>query len=157
MLSASLACLLLAACTAEKEPDFCRNHAQFHADHSATNARLRVEMTSAGDVTAELRLPTAITDQQSATAILRDAENVFTLQSESRCAATESVLEASADSVLASYSSRCGADNKLGQVDVRLFDTLPGLNEVEVSVVTPATQKHFAINRQCETAIFRLK
>jgi hypothetical protein len=58
--------------------------------------------------------------------------------------------------ISASFESRCGAGNKIGQVDVLIFDSSPELEEVEVLVTTPATSKHFAISRQCDAAIFRL-
>jgi hypothetical protein len=40
---------------------------------------------------------------------------------------------------------------------VHLFDSLPLLEEIEVFITTPVAEKHFAINRQCENAIFRLR
>jgi hypothetical protein len=54
------------------------------------------------------------------------------------------------------FESQCGEDNRLRQLDIALFDLLPNLDEVEVSMTTPATQKRFAINRQCDAPIFRL-
>ena len=90
-------------------------------------------------------------------AVLQDASNVYALQTAAKCTTAEVTLQTSQDSIIAAYSSSCGADNKLGQIDVLLFESLTELAEVDVSVITPATQKHFAINRQCDSAIFRLE
>jgi len=45
---------------------------------------------------------------------------------------------------------------RLRQIDVSILDQIPELEEIEVSMSTTATRKRFAINRQCESPIFRL-
>ena len=152
-----LTCLAMAACSAEKAPDFCRNHALFHAEHAASTVSLSVTMTVDGKIESEFRLPISTFGQDATMALLQDANNVYTLQTAAACTAAEAALRTLQDSIVATYSSECGADNKLGQIDILLFESLPELNEVDVSVITPATQKHFAINRQCENAIFRVE
>ena len=47
-------------------------------------------------------------------------------------------------------------DDRLRQIDVSIFEQFPDLDEIEVSMSTPVTQKRFAISRQCERPIFRL-
>ncbi|MGI9232600.1 MAG: hypothetical protein ACR2RD_03125 [Woeseiaceae bacterium] len=153
----SLTCLAVAACSTERAPEFCRNHALFHAEHAASTAVLSVTMTAHGGIETEIRLPVSTFDQGSTMAVLQDASKVYALQTAEECTAAEVSLSSSNDSIVAAYSSVCGAENKLGQVDVLLFESLPELDEVDVSIVTPATQKHFAINRQCENAIFRFE
>jgi hypothetical protein len=54
------------------------------------------------------------------------------------------------------FAASCGLDNKIGQIDVVLFDHLEAIEEVVVSVATPATSKRFGISRQCDGPIFRL-
>lgn len=153
----SLACLALAACVSEEAPDFCENHALFHAEHAASTAKLSVTMTEQGRIVSELQLPTENSDMRSTMPALQDSNKVYALQTTVQCATSQAAVSATNDVIVAQYASDCGADNKLGQVDVLLFDLLPNLNEVEVSVVTPATQKRFVINRKCESAIFRFK
>lgn len=153
----ALFCLVLAACSKDKAADFCRDHAQFHAEHAGSNAFVSVEMTDDGRVDTAVRLPQAIFGGDSALAVLQDVSNVYALQTATECSAGESTFGSADGMVIGRYTSNCGADNKLSQVDVLLFDSLPELNEVEVSVVTPATQKQFTINRQCESAIFRVQ
>lgn len=153
----SLACLALAACAEDDAPDFCRNHALFHSEHAASNATLSVTMTEDGHIESELRIPLVAVRDNSISALLQDVGKVYALQSAVVCSAAEVDVQSGVADIVALYSSDCGVGNKLGQIDVLLFDLLPELNEVDVLVVTPATQKHFAINRQCERAIFRLK
>lgn len=138
-------------------PEFCSHHALYHEEHAATTAKLAIVMREDGLIQSELELPVADLDENAARQVLREAGRVYTLHSASACDAADFEL-GSADGVLtARYRSQCGADNKLGQIEIRLFDELPGLAEVEVTVVTPATQKHFAINRACGNPIFRLE
>lgn len=152
-----LFCLASAACSKDKVPDFCQNHALFHAEHSASNAVLSVVITADGRIDSEVRLPAAVFSDYTARAVLQDVSKVYALQTETECSRAEYTMSSSAGIIAGGYTANCGADNKLSQVDVLLFDSLPELNEVEVSVVTPATQKNFVINRQCESAIFRVE
>jgi hypothetical protein len=152
-----LGCFALAACAQEAAPEFCSDHALFHQEHVASNATMSVTMTEDGQVRSEVRLPVATFNEGSTMTVLQDVRDVYALQTESECSTAEASVISSEASIVATYTSDCGVDNKLGQVDVLLFESLSELNEVEVSVVTPVTQKQFAINRQCESAIFRLK
>jgi len=152
-----LSFLFLAACAKDETPDFCSNHAQFHAEHADSNAVLSIVMTADGRVDSEVRLPVAMFGGDTTLAVLQDVSKVYGLQTETECSPGESTLETFAGMIIGGYTSNCGADNKLSQVDVLLFDSLPKLDEVEVSVLTPVTQKQFVINRQCESAIFRFE
>jgi len=114
-------------------------------------------MTVDGLLSSELSLPVESSpDINRLSEQLRHPNNIYTLQTDRECEAPSSTVQLADDLITAVYESRCGLDNKIGQLDILLFDTLPGLEEVEVTVTTPATKKHFAINRRCESAIFRL-
>jgi hypothetical protein len=152
-----LSFLFLAACARDEAPDFCSNHAQFHAEHANSNAVLSVVMTADGRIDSEVRLPAATFAGDATRTVLLDVSKVYALQTETECSPGESTLGSSEGMIVGGYTSSCGADNRLSQVDVLLFDSLPELSEVEVSVVTPVTQKHFLINRQCASAIFRFE
>ena len=153
----ALFCFVLAACSQEEVSDFCRDHAQFHDEHASSNGMVSVEMTVDGRVDTAVRLPAAIFGRDSTLAVLQDVSKVYGLQTATECSAGETTLGSSEGMMIGKYTSNCGTDNKLSQVDILLFDSLPNLNEVEVSVVTSATQKQFTINRQCESAIFRVQ
>jgi hypothetical protein len=152
-----LFCIALAACSKDEAPDICRDHPQFHSEHADSNALLSIVMTDDGRIDSEVRLPEAIFGGNSTLAVLQDVSKVYALQTETECSRGEPTLSSSEGMIVGAYTSSCGADNRLRQVDVLLFDSLSNLEEVEVSVVTSATQKTFAINRQCESAIFRVE
>ncbi len=152
----SLLCFALAACAPEQAPEFCRNHALFHDEHLDSLASLNITMTEEGIIRSELSIPVSVRAGVPSE-LLEDSHKVYSLETENECVASSVVLDETDSSVTASYESNCGADNKIGQIDVLLFETLAALDEVEVTVTTPVTQKHFAINRQCDSAIFRLE
>lgn len=147
----------LAACAPDEAPDFCGDHALFHAEHVNESAKLTVTMSADGRVDSELQLPVPGIGEQQVTAMLRDATKVYTLETATECSAPQVDVDSGQGTVRATYSSECGIDNKLGQVNVLLFGSLPDLDEVEVRVTTAVTQKHFVIHRQCASAIFRFE
>ena len=150
-----LSCIVVSACSGEKEVDYCKDHYLFHAEHQDELGMLAITMVDDGTLSSILTLPaSALTeglDEQ-----LENSQSVYSLQTARDCAASTTAIRRENSKLIATYESRCGADNKIGQLDIVLFDKLPSLEELEVDVVTPVTQKHFAINRQCESAIFRL-
>ena len=116
---------------------------------------LAITMVDDGTLSSILTLPaSALTEGLGEQ--LENSQSVYSLQTARDCAAATTVIRRENSKLIATYESRCGADNKIGQLDIVLFDKLPSLEELEVDVVTPVTQKHLAINRQCESAIFRL-
>ena len=148
-------CMGFAACTTEDGVDYCKEHYLYHSEHLDSLGTLSISMTDDGRLTSELTLPASFSaeglDEQ-----LQNVGSVYSLQTVRDCAAATSSFGRQNNELIATYESQCGLDNKIGQLDVLLFDTLASLEELEVDVVTPVTQKHFAINRQCESAIFRL-
>ena len=150
-----LTVLLLSACVKEDAPDFCKNHALFHAEHADASAELSIFIAELGQVNADLFLPNAGLGKTSID--VGQATHVFTLESEQSCSFDSGRSATSRDGVRWSYAAECGADNKLGQINVLLFDAIPDLDEVLVHVTTPVTEKHFAIHRQCSAALFRLE
>ena len=150
-----LCCMALSACTEEDAVDYCRDHYLIHAGHQDGLGTLAMTMADSGILSVELTLPTSSLID-GIDELLEDPQLVYTLQTTTDCTAATSIVRHSDSAVVATYESSCGVDNKIDQLDVVLFDTLTSLEELEVDVVTPVTQKHFAISRQCESAIFRL-
>ncbi|MDA0707070.1 MAG: hypothetical protein O2805_10745, partial [Proteobacteria bacterium] len=74
-----LGLLGLAGCSAEKAPEFCKNHGPFHEQHRDELGSLSVTMTADGYLRSEVRLPMAAVGADSA-ALLETASNVYTLQ-----------------------------------------------------------------------------
>ena len=149
------ACIVISACSGEEEVDYCKNHYLFHAEHSDEPGTLAITMVDDGTLNSVLTLPASTLpedlDQQ-----LQDSKFVYSLQTARECIAAKPAVRREDGQLIANYESSCGLDNKIGQLDVVLFDNLASLEELEVNVITPVTQKHFAISRQCASAIFRL-
>jgi hypothetical protein len=151
-----LGLLGLAGCGTENVPEFCVNHGPFHEQHDDALGSLTITMNTDGRLLSKLRVPMAAAGAD-ASAFLGDVSKVYTLQTASECAPATAEVGVQGSVLVASYETSCGASNKLGQLDVHLFDSLPSLEEIEVLITSPVAEKHFAINRQCQNAIFRLR
>lgn len=137
------------ACVQDRDADFCRDHHLIHTDHIDSIGHLTVDLTAAGRMTKELRLPAAFTGVEL-------TDDVFGLQADADCTAADPMVRQTSSGLVVTFESDCGEANRLRQLDVSVFDLLPELEEIEVSMSTPVTQKRFAINRQCKNPIFRL-
>lgn len=150
---------LVGACAEDNGVDYCKNHGAFHADHLDTVATLAIGVTDAGDLKGRLSIPQAAFGEATESdieSLLSDAETTFALQSEQPCEVSVVRVVANVDGLEATFAASCGADNKIGKIDVSLFDTLSHLEEVVTSITTSATSKRFEISRQCDSPIFRL-
>ncbi len=154
-------CVFVGAC-AEPEDDYCRDHFLFHEQHRAVTGTFEVHIDEDGRLTAELQQPVAAFPADgNGLAVFVDAlahaDNVYSAGSTGQCSTTsESVIERG-DFVTGSYESQCNTENILKEVDVSIFDFADDLDEIVVTITTPATSKHFAISRQCSSAMFRLE
>jgi hypothetical protein len=150
--------LLSAACVRDDERDYCKNHYLFHGEHQQQIGQLSASLSAEGALVVHVELPdNTYADPQAALGLLQNPEAVYALSTERACAPPAVSAEQLDAGLEASYKSDCGIDNRVEQIDVLLFDAITSLEEVEVRISTPAAQKHFAISRQCEAAIFRLK
>lgn len=151
--------ITFAACTKNAEVDYCDNHYEFHADHLDTSATLTIDISKSGDLDGSLRVPYSnFGDETEANIrlLLGDPDNIFTLQTESACDVSVTGVSSSGYGLATKLFASCGSDNKLEQINVALFDHMAALEEVVVSVTTPATNKRFGISRLCDGPIFRL-
>ena len=149
----------LGACEKGGTGDFCKNHYEYHSDHLNTAASLTLELSETGDLNGGLMIPNAVFGDMAVAdieALLANAGRTYTLQSEEPCTISVTDVISTSSNFKAAYAASCGPDNKLGRINVRLFDHLSELEEVVTSVATPATSKRFAINRRCDAPIFRL-
>lgn len=150
--------VLLAGCKKQERSDHCKNHYLFHADHLESVATLDVDLDPGGLVEAKLNIPMLVFDAggDSAATDLRQNDTAIELKTEHACEAGNWDVQSNSETMQATFQSRCGENNSLDQVNVNLLDIIPGLDEIVVTVTTPATSKHFAISRQCSSAIFRI-
>lgn len=155
----------LAGCSHDDDFDYCKNHYQVHAEHVDSIGHLLADLSAEGVLTVRLNLPAsaldmglvAANDPVLLTELLQSPDKVYRLETDQPCAAATVEVNEVSDGVEIEYESQCGAGNRVKQINIELFDLIAGLEEVEVQVSTPATNKHFAISRLCERAIFRLK
>lgn len=149
-----LLCLLVAACTREPVSSYCNDHRAAHAQHQMEIAKLAVSYTGEGLVEVKVSLPVnKLNDDIDA---LTEISNVISMRGEKACDLISSEVNQEGAKATAHYSLDCGPDeNSLKQVDVKLLDTFPAIEEVEADITMPAVRKYFAINRQCEKPIFK--
>lgn len=151
----------LCGCDRGAGTDYCRNHYAFHQDHIETIGVLEIDVAKQGDMAANLAMPAAVFGDLDAAVVrsrLGAADGILGLQvTEGACVLSVDDVSESAAGLDVVLTSDCGVGNKLEQVDVLLFEHWPQLEEVVVSVTTPATAKHFAVNRKCERPVFRLR
>tara|TARA_R110002096_G_scaffold6206_10_gene28602 strand:+ start:13405 stop:13911 length:507 start_codon:yes stop_codon:yes gene_type:complete len=155
-----IAVVSLGGCSGDDGGDYCKHHSEVHADHIESVASLNLMASGDGELSGEMTIPRAALTALEASdidALLADAGNFFTVQSDSECLISVAASNALSDPIAAMFEAHCGADNKLGRIDITLFDRLADLDELEASVTTTATAKHFAISRQCDAPIFRLE
>ena len=166
LVGVTIAACLIGGCAEQDSSDYCDNHHLLHESHADKIGKLDIAYSEDGFVTAVFSLPHSIFvgegESSGATideiaGILNDSENVFTVQADATCAETDVSVMSDAGLMSARYELDCGADTKVGQLDILLFESVAALDEVEAVVKTPAASKQFAISRQCESAIFRLQ
>lgn len=157
------ACAIVSACSNDNATDYCKNHDLFHDNHRETVGILVVNMTDIGLLVTNLTLPYSIYGHNPSDSTiaelertLREPQNVYNMQTADDCERAIVNLSRGTESVNVHYESSCGENNKLGQLDFALFDTVSELDEIDVVVTTAAVSKHFLISRQCDSAIFRL-
>ena len=158
-------CSSLLACSRDEGVDYCKNHYQVHTGHADSIGMLHGTLDAAGLLTMRLSLPAGVLASAPNTAessgeleqALQSPEQVYSLETDQPCAPATVKVNEVGEGLELEYQSQCGAGNRVKQVNVELFALLDNLEEVEVQMDTAATSKHFAISRQCEQAIFRLK
>ncbi len=149
----------LGACGEDNGVDYCKNHYAHHPDHLDSLATLTIKLSDAGALDGRLSIPDAVVAgnaDSDVSLILGDPNNSFSLRTASPCEVAVESISPTSDGIDVDFVADCGPDNKIGQIDVALFDHITALEEVVVSITTSATSKRFGISRQCDSPIFRL-
>ncbi|HNP34780.1 MAG TPA: hypothetical protein PKK10_02900 [Woeseiaceae bacterium] len=150
----------LSACTTDDKTDYCKNHYVYHQQHRDAIASLDITLLDDGIMQSEMQVPRDSLLRFAGTAsldTLSDSDAVFQVNTDTQCAPGESTVDNSGERLVLTYKTVCGAGNRITAVNVTVFDLLPDLDEMLVSVSTTATEKTFAISRQCPNPIFRLR
>lgn len=158
--------ILLAGCgQGNTDGGYCGNHREHHPNHADSIGRLSLRYTEDGIVEAEVSIPRASLSGpgepdgdafsiQDTANLLKEAGQVFSISGAEECLQRQSRAISEEDNVTADYRFDCGADNRLEDVDIRLLEHLPALDELEAHIDTPAVGKKFLISRQCETPLY---
>ena len=158
--------LAMTACAEEGGTDYCMNHYRFHDDHRGSIGVLVINLSVEGQLSSDLTLPVSKFDGgdgidsdrvDAVIRVLQQPQNVYSLKTAQECQRAMVNLSQNIKTIESRYKSDCGAENQVKQMEITLFDVIPEIEEIEATITTPATSKRFAINRQCERAIFRLE
>ncbi|HNP64613.1 MAG TPA: hypothetical protein PKH39_11825 [Woeseiaceae bacterium] len=157
-----IASLALAACGGKEGDDYCFNHYLTHSDHQASIATLYVDVSDHGTMTASFAYPTerfvSESDRRSELIeALSDPQHVYSIPDRDDCNHLNPVVSDRDGNLVAEYESQCGQVAEIKRVSVTILESVAEIEEVEVTINTPATSKHFAISRQCSAPIFRLR
>lgn len=144
-----LAVSLVGACSQEIDRSFCSSHASEHWQHREQHPQLQIEYASSGELQVQLSLP------EERAILLETATPGDILAMPPQCVAQP--LQRSSQQGLASlrFEAACG-DQLPASLGVPLLLEYPGIEEVEVSMRTPAVRKHFIVHHQCERALFNI-
>ncbi|MCV6604071.1 MAG: hypothetical protein OIF34_02125 [Porticoccaceae bacterium] len=146
-------CLILAGCGPdEKSNALCDNHGAIHSSHRHQIALLSMDYRENGELHAQLQLP----DKDSLQALLQNPESLFALSHASDCTLQHSTVGAQGDHLLGTYRFQCPPEVPLKGVNTRLLEMTNQVDEIEATIKTPATRKHFVIHRDCPKPIFHL-
>lgn len=145
---------LLSGCTREMSTDFCASHGAGHRQHREQQAQLQIDYTESGVVDVQLSLPRPLSQLQ-----VERPEAILALPAQ--CAVGELTREAAREewarneATTLRFQAQCG-EVKPDSLSVPLLQDNVELQEVEVSMTTPAVRKHFVVHQDCERALFNL-
>ena len=154
VLAATIA--MIGGCTSDSGTDLCRDHHRFHADHAASAVKMDVRVSDENVISGTLLLPPHIDISQDTYDKLSSYRSIIAVDANAQCEPGATSMESVDESLVVNFTVECSPDKRIRRVDVALLDKVTALEEVVVTITTPATSKHFAINRQCAAPIFRL-
>lgn len=138
-------------CNKEAQNPLCSEHENTHQEHITDVAKVNVVYTGQGDISTTILFP----DTLSGDARFSQAESLLSLQTTKTCKADIPLVSKENDRVKITLNYTCESDNVLEKANVLLFEHYPQLQELEVHVSTPAVDKHFVLNKQCDRPIFK--
>jgi hypothetical protein len=144
--------LLASACAREPTNSYCSDHKSAHKEHQMEVAKLLINYNKEGLVEVNFSLPSKQLDNKND--LLKQVENILEVRGQESCAVVSIDVNQEGDRVKANYHLNCGVNNPLKQVDIKLLDNFPNLDEIEADIKTAAVRKNFIISRQCKKPIF---
>ncbi|MFT5118522.1 MAG: hypothetical protein ACI9NY_002063 [Kiritimatiellia bacterium] len=144
--------LLVSACAPEPTNSYCSAHKSAHKEHQMEVAKLVINANKKGLVEINFSLPS--NQLENTNERLKQVENILEVRGQGSCTLVFIDVNQEGESVKAKYHLDCGVNKPLKQVDIKLLDNFPNLDEVEADIKTAAVRKHFVISRQCKKPIF---
>ncbi|GAB3291796.1 hypothetical protein GCM10027297_38080 [Parahaliea aestuarii] len=139
---------LLGGCGREVDKSFCALHGSEHWQHREQQAQLLIDYAESGDMAVQLTLPGEL-----AAVPLASPGDILALPE--HCEAGALLRESEAGMQVFRFGARCG-DVLPESLSVSLLGERLEVQEIEVSMSTPAVRKHFVVHRDCERAMFNI-
>jgi len=143
-----LGLLLLGGCGREVDRSFCASHGGKHWQHREQQAQLLIDYAEDGDMGVQLILPGEL-----AAVSLANPGDILTLPE--HCESGALLRESEAGMQVLRFDARCG-DVLPESLSVPLLGKRLEIQELEVSMSTPAVRKYFVVHQDCERAIFNI-
>lgn len=144
-----LIALVLAGCSGEADRGFCASHASEHWQHANEHPRMSVEYTGDGALAVQLALPAG----RVAHAGFAAPADILELPVQCIPGALQRAV-AGKDELL-QFQAQCGEEQP-ANLSVPILDARQEIEEIEVTMTTPAVSKHFVIHQDCERAMFNV-
>lgn len=139
---------LLGGCGGEVDDSFCASHGSEHRQHRDQQAQLVITYAANGDMAVQLGLPGEL-----AVLPLQQPADILTLPGQCTVGAMQRSQEPGA--LVLGFTAHC-QKMQPESLSVALLDEHPQLQEIEVTMTTPAVRKHFVVHRDCERAMFNI-
>ena len=151
--------ILATSCAQEQGGGFCQDHHQVHTSHADSAGQLQIDIDRDNSIKGMLSLPAAGFDEDMnldiGTRLARPGQLIL-IEGGGVCGEIEIDPPDSGATLTTQFTLDCDPAVQIKQVDVMLLESIPEIDEIVVSVSTPATSKRFAISRHCDAPIFRL-
>tara|TARA_B100000795_G_C22804019_1_gene443722 strand:+ start:745 stop:1221 length:477 start_codon:yes stop_codon:yes gene_type:complete len=144
--------LLVSACAPEPTNSYCSSHKSAHKEHQMEVAKLLINANKEGFVEVNFSLPSK--QLENTNERLKQVKNILEVRGQEGCTLVSIDVNQEDDIAKANYHLNCGVNNPLKQVDIKLLDNFPNLDEIEADIKTAAVRKNFIISRQCKKPIF---
>ena len=151
LLSIAMSSLLI-GCGEKAAESFCKSHAKAHQLHQSDITQVNINYSEQGQIVAQVKIAQQHAQYQALTNVVK----VLEVKADKTCSDASVEIIEQGIYYQASYSVDCGAENKLKKVSVPILDNFKTIDEVEVTIGTPSSAKHFLLSRQCDSPIFNL-
>ena len=145
-------CSLLLGCGEKAAESFCKSHAKEHDLHRGDITQVHIDYSEQGKITAQVKIAQQYTQYKALITMV----DIIEVKADSVCTGDTVDIKEQGKYYQANYSINCGLDNKLSKVSVPILENFKAIDEVEVVINTPSSNKHFVLSSQCDSPIFNV-